>query len=755
MSALHGFSERLKSWWLAAWSLVRSIRARIVFPYVILTVLVAFAGTFIVTTLVEGSLEERLQTRLAENAAVASDEVALFENKLLSQLRELTFLQGAYEAMRDGDVQTLQELLVPTISNSSIRRAIITDPAGKVALDIVLPTGSADPRPGSSLTGRDLSGVSVLQAVLRGAVDEYGDRQAFLLDIDGELYLTIGAPFRLSGDPDDVGSQLVGAVMVAEPLENLLRQIKENTVALRVTVYGLDGKVLATTLGEDELQREALAISPAFFQAIVAETSRTFQLDRTVLGRQYRFAYFVFLIRHKALGVMSLGIDSGFVTETGAWGRVQLAAVFGFSMLAVIGIGYLVSRRIIVPIMQLVRTSRAVAQGDLTQRTGIRADDEIGTLAETFDDMTQKLSERTAELERLFQEQREEASRVQAILSSIAEGVLMEDQNSQIAMMNPAAQDLLEILAEQFRALKPLREIEGVTAGSRRFEIGDRVISVETSPVLMPDDRQLGKVLVLRDITRETEVDRLKDEFIAQISHELRTPLTSIKGYSDLLLKAMGEQISEQQRPFLETINRHADSLEDMIADLLDFTQLEAGNLGLRFEPMTMESVIQQVAAKWADRFHEKGIQFSVHIDGPIPQMLGDEGRLRRAVVNLVENAYNYTLEGGEATLSLCANDHSVTVSVEDTGVGITPEDQVHLFTRFYRVSLERTVDVRGVGVDLYVTKAIVEGHGGEIWVESELGKGSTFTFALPLDASTREQKPPEEDFTDLRDLLR
>ena len=168
--------------------------------------------------------------------------------------------------------------------------------------------------------------------MLRGVADEYGDRQAFLLDIDDELYLTIGAPFRISIDPDDAGSQLVGSVMVAEPLENLLRQVKENTVALRVTVYGLDGKVLATTLGEDEAQREALAISPAFFQAIIADTARTFQLDRTILGRHYRFAYFVFLIRHRALGVMSLGIDSGFVTETGAWGRVQLAAVFGFSM---------------------------------------------------------------------------------------------------------------------------------------------------------------------------------------------------------------------------------------------------------------------------------------------------------------------------------------------------------------------------------------------------------------------------------------
>jgi signal transduction histidine kinase len=235
----------------------------------------------------------------------------------------------------------------------------------------------------------------------------------------------------------------------------------------------------------------------------------------------------------------------------------------------------------------------------------------------------------------------------------------------------------------------------------------------------------------------------------------LRTPLTSIKGYSDLLLKAMGGPVGEQERTFLETINRHADTLEDMVADLLDFTQLEAGNLGLRFEPMSMETVVQAVAEKWAEQFDEKGIQLSVHIDGPIPQMLGDEGRLRRALDNLVENAYDYTLEGGQAAVKLRAANETVTVAVSDTGVGITPEDQAHLFSRFYRVGLERTVDVRGVGVNLYVTKAIVEGHGGEIWVESEPGEGSTFTFKLPLDAGTGDEKPAEQTITDLGDLLR
>jgi signal transduction histidine kinase/HAMP domain-containing protein len=754
MNALNDAPIRMRQSWDSAQTFLRSIRARIILPYIILTVLVAFAGTYIVTTLVQGSLEDRLRSQVSDAAGVASDEVALFENLLLSQLRELIFLTGAYEAMGTGDYQTLQDLMLPTISNSSIRRTVVTDLDANVVLDAILPPGTAEPQPGGSLTGRDLSMVPLVQRALSGASDAVGDLYAGLIEIDDILYLAIGGPFRWSSNTDEEGGTSVGTVMVTEPLYNLLDQIKETAVVRRVTVFGPDGQVVATTLGEGVPQTGELAISPARFQAIISEPTRTFQEEREVLGRRVRFAYFPFLIRREVLGSLSVGIESGFVPETGAWGRLQLTAVFSLAMLAVIGLGLLISRRIIMPIMQLVRTSRAVAQGDLTQRTGIHSDDEIGALAETFDDMTETLGRRTGELERLLQDQREESSRVQAILSSIAEGVLLEDQNSRITVMNPAAQELLEVLSEQFTAMQPVREMDSAS-NVRRFEIGDRVISVETSPVVMPDGRQLGKVLVLRDITAETEVDRLKDDFIAQISHELRTPLTSIKGYSDLLLKAMGGPVGEQERIFLETINRHADSLEDMVADLLDFTQLEAGNLGLRMEPMSMVMVIQTVAKTWRGRFEEKGIQFSVRIEQPIPEMLGDESRLRRALDNLVENACNFTGEGGEASISLSANEHSVTVAVRDTGVGIAPEDQAHLFTRFYRVGLNRTVDTRGVGVDLYVAKAIIEGHGGEIWVESKLGKGSTFTFTVPLDAGTQGPEPPEGTITDLGDLLR
>jgi two-component system sensor histidine kinase VicK len=746
MSGTSTSPSRLKQWQASAQTFLRSIRARIIFPYAILTFAVAFAGIYIVTSLVQGSLDERLRNQLADTAGVASDEIWRFEEQQLTRLRELTFLQGAYEAMRKGDYQTLQDLLSPSISSAAIRRTIVTDVDGTVVLDIDAPPGSDELQTNGPLTDRNLvtdSPVNLVRRVL-SSEDEQSDLYAQLMKIGDQLYVAIGGPFRLSRDLTGEGSDLLGVVIVAEPLQDLLNQIKETTVVLRVSMYDRnEGHVIETTLGEDEGQLKDMSISPSFVQLVVSDPSRTRQQERiTSLGRSVRFAYFVFQVRGEVLGVMSIGLDSSHVTEERDLSSIRLAAIFSLAVVAVVGIGYAVSMRIIIPIMQLVRTTRAVAQGDLEQRTGIESDDEIGKLAATFDLMTESLAQHTAELERLLREKREEHSRVQAILSSIAEGVLWEDQNRQVTTMNPAADELLGLLSSQFSDMKPVREIE--PPGDAR----------RSSPVTMPDGKPYGNVMVIRDITRETEVDNLKDEFIAQISHELRTPLTSIKGYSDLLLKAVVGPDNKQVRDFLETINRHAEALEEQVAHLLDFTQLEAGNLGLRFEPMTIESVVQDVAQEEGERFEEKNIRFSVQVSDPIPGMMGDERRLHWALFHLVDNACKYTREGGEVTLSLSANEDSVTVQVKDTGVGIAKEDQAHLFTRFYRVSLERTIDVRGQGTGLYIAKEIVEGHGGEIYVESELGQGSTFTFSLPLDAGARIQKPTEKVYTDLGDLL-
>jgi len=401
-------------------------------------------------------------------------------------------------------------------------------------------------------------------------------------------------------------------------------------------------------------------------------------------------------------------------------------------------LGYLISQRITSPLGRLVRTSRAVAEGDLGQRTGIESADEIGILAGTFDEMTGRLADRTARLE-------ETLGRMRAILSSMGDGVMMEDLDGRLITLNAAADGLLEEMAEGF-LLGPLRDLgvdeydQAVDTQSspwlmdnRRFEVGQRVISAHSAIVRTEDETELGTVIVMRDVTAEVEAERLKDGFITHVSHELRTPLTAIKGYSDLMLTGVGGTLEEAQQEFLQTIGRNADDLIAMVNELLDFSEMEAsGRLGVVTRPMDVSTLVEEVADEWRSRMEEKSLGFEVKLAADLPLVDADNRRLRWAIIHLIRNALQYTPSEGNVALHLVERDGQVVLDVVDSGIGISEEDRDSLFSRFYRVTNMPEDEVRGLGVGLYLAQAIVEAHGGEIVVDSELGVGSTFSIILP-----------------------
>jgi signal transduction histidine kinase len=384
-----------------------------------------------------------------------------------------------------------------------------------------------------------------------------------------------------------------------------------------------------------------------------------------------------------------------------------------------------------------------VAEGDLEQRTGIRSADEIGILAGTFDEMTQRLSERTSALE-------ETVGRMQAILSSMGDGVVLEDLRGNMIPLNAVAEGLLAEM-ESNSTSDPLRDLSATDVDTtdydhyvdgplgpwllehRRFEVGEKIVSVHSAPVRTDDDERLGTVIVMRDVTSEVEADRLKDNFITHVSHELRTPLTAIKGYSELLLSGAGGSLQEAQYGFMDTINRNVDDLITMVNELLDFSEMQAsGRLGVVKHPMHLSSLVKDVVEDWRPRMEDKGLTFEVEIPDELPPIDADSRRLRWAVIHLVRNALQYTLSGGSVTLRLVERDEHVVLDVVDTGIGISEEDQKHLFSRFYRVTNMPEGEVRGLGVGLYLSQAIVEAHGGEIDFVSKEGEGSTFSIILP-----------------------
>lgn len=226
-------------------------------------------------------------------------------------------------------------------------------------------------------------------------------------------------------------------------------------------------------------------------------------------------------------------------------------------------------------------------------------------------------------------------------------------------------------------------------------------------------------------------MDRMKSEFVSLASHELRTPLTSIKGYIDLILndESVGD-LNELQREFLEISLNNARRLERLINDLLDLSHIESGKLELHCEPFDIKRLISELMPSFQPAWNTKKQLFTLHLPDEIPTILGDADRVAQILTNLLSNAHKYTPEGGSIDLSVEIAGRFLSIAVTDSGIGLSAEEQAHLFTRFYRARSAETIS--GTGLGLVITRSLVEMQGGEIQVASEPGHGSTFRFTLP-----------------------
>lgn len=729
-----------------------SIRYKIIIPYALLTLVLAGLGVFIITGLVAGSLEERLKNQLLEAGQVVSDEIVNQERQRLAVERAVSNTEGVAEALVDRNFTELERLVAPIIANSrEVDSIVLLDTQGKEVLrlqrETLGPNVPAQARQGSSA---DFFGWSSIQRVLSGANQGAKEVQIALDPNSNELIIyTIG--------PVATSRGIVGAALVGMYLKKEMEAL-HNVALADVTLFDDAGQVIYSTLvpNNTEAQTVFKVFTPQRYQQVLKANKVTL-LDEIqspddglipqevkTRGRTYRLAYAPFLLRNQTYGVFAVALPTNFITETNDQSRTSLAAIFAGGVVLVFGIGYLVSQRIIQPIIRLVQTSQAIARGDLDQRSGLKQPDEIGILANTFDKMT-------SELQRVLKLQREEASRLTAILSSIADGVIVQDLAGRIVTLNPAAKKILQTLEDDFSftpgevtdQFSPsnldealLHRLTGLDFHeTRRFEVNQQTFSALSAPVLTPDQDQLGSVVVLRDITREVESEKLKDDFITSMSHELRTPLTAIKGYNHLLRLTSAGKLDERQLGFIETIERNIGELEQLIQQMLDLSQIYAGSLGIDQEPVNFSELIEDEANKWAAMLEEKELSLSVQTPGQQLWLEGDRNRLGWVLDNLIRNAHDYTLPGGRVELLVKAENGFIQTDVKDTGVGIAPKDQRFLFTRFFRaIHADGTFEVSGAGLGLYISKAIVEAHQGKIWMaHSELNQGSTFSFTLPL----------------------
>jgi len=363
----------------------------------------------------------------------------------------------------------------------------------------------------------------------------------------------------------------------------------------------------------------------------------------------------------------------------------------------------------------------------------------------------------------MLRREQEDASRSQAILEAVADGVLVTGQNNRISFLNQSAAQILSLEPGNVigQSLDVFGGLFGKSAGSWMetirnwsegpvaYEPGDtfaeqldlengRIVLVHLAPVILLNDF-LGTVSIFRDITHEVEVDRLKSEFVATVSHELRTPMTSIRGYVDVLLMGAAGAVNENQAHFLSIIKNNTERLNILVNDLLDVSRIESGRVTLSPQAVDLREIAEDVIEDVLRRSQEENKPMALSLDMPkkLPHVYGDIERVRQILGNLVDNAYHYTPENGTILVRIhCLNGgNEVQVDVEDNGVGIPLEDQSRVFERFYRGEHPLVLATPGTGLGLSIVKQIVEMHKGRIWMKSSgmSGDGSTFSFTLPV----------------------
>jgi PAS domain S-box-containing protein len=377
-------------------------------------------------------------------------------------------------------------------------------------------------------------------------------------------------------------------------------------------------------------------------------------------------------------------------------------------------------------------------------------------------ELDQRVAERTHDLAEALAREHAAANRNRAILESIADGVIVFDNEGRAIIANSAIARLIEQPVERVIG----QDIEGLLGRdldrmdreviqhlmtdattrypSLKIRWRDKTLSVSFAHVQGSSGESIGSVAVFRDFTREAELDRMKNDFISIASHELRTPLTSVRGYLDLLAMSAGVSLDAQQYSFLQVARDNANRLTQLVNDLLDVSRIESGKIELEVEVLSVQDVVREAAALVEKQFSDRGLTLTLDLPASLPQVFADRSRLAQIVTNLLTNACKYTQRGG-ATVRARRIRNTIQVDVIDTGIGISQEDQDRLFTRFFRADDPQVREQPGTGLGLSITKALIEMHGGQIWVRSQYGQGSTFSFTLPLPPGAMVEHPAPE----------
>lgn len=716
--------------------LLNTIRNKIILPFLLLTMLVAAVGTFVITRLVASSIQDRLTSQLIETSSAAGDSIVAWETYHLDILRLAIFTVGVPDYIKNHDQEALNTALLAVATNQRVFLMAGLDRNGECVAAVRQESNGS--YTSNTLQGQNLGSLSMVKPVLAAQYDEFGDKYAGILRIDGQVIFMTVAPIR------DSSGELVGAVIIGTPLQKILQETKYSVLA-DVVAYQSDGQALAMTyLLADGSDISSLDITPDLAADVLqGSDDTTVMRTLTINMREHQAAYARLKIRRDTLGVISVSLPNSIVGNLIGTNRNGLSIVFSLLAVVVVFMGFGIAQSLSRPIQRLTQTAQAVSSGDLDQQSNIRSGDEIGILSRSFDHMTRTLAAQRNALEEAYQVQEREAAFLGAVLMSTADGtVVFSQENKEDTRLNPVASEI--IAANYSLWLTTLGEVANRVVQTHEtarqtVEIDRQWFEAVAAPVHMGDDNAIGVVIVLRDVTDQVLTERMRTAFIMQISHELRTPLTSMKGYIDLS-RTMIADADPRARRFLDMAIESTEVLTRMVNQILDVTEMARGTFNIVPRTVEIPVLLNEAIQGFQDLIQSKGLKMHIEMDD-IPPYYGDKDRLSWAFEHLIRNACNYTMPDGHVGVFANQENGHLVIRVYDTGVGIAPRDLPRVFEQFYRgnpVAPDGTViDVRGAGLGLFIAKTVVAAHDGSIDVESKAGEGSEFIVRLPYAENT------------------
>ncbi len=516
-------------------------------------------------------------------------------------------------------------------------------------------------------------------------------------------------------------------------IENLfIGQMAKAKDVVYIKIVGIDGAVRLSSL-KDEVGE---IIKDADIRGALS-SQETITKDSFFNGKEIK----LIIYPTQSNNAIFIGFSLQSIKDTIIRTTIQSIVLGIGSLVFILLVLFFVFRSITNPIKKIITVCREISKGNLNAKIKVGSRNEIGELADTFNETIGNLRQSYIAL-------KEEKDKTLSIITNFSDGLLVFDNGNKLSLINPQAELFLQIKAEEiskrlmpelkkqpgFKLLIEMLERESLKVFRKELSVRDDLILEASTVSMISGGETLGILVILHDVTREKTIERLKTEFVSLAAHQLRTPLSGTKWALKLMLDGDVGKITKKQTELTSKLYESNERMIDLVNDLLNVARIEEGRY--IFKPILADigAIIQFVVNSYKEEVGERNLKLEFKVsEKELPQVKIDVEKIRLVIQNLIDNAIKYTVSGGSITVSLRRAGESIECQVSDTGVGIPEDQKARVFSKFFRGTNAVKIETDGSGLGLFIAKNIIEAHGGKIWFQSEEGKGTAFCFSLPI----------------------